>query len=148
MITMKDAIAIKVTPERIEEWLLDIDKHYQEWHPEHVKWVNLDGSLEEGSTFYFEEYLDGRLIKSKCRITRLERNDKTTMEFRGLSIHERLLGVRGSLLVEPTGDGCMVTATISLRFGWLVSRVFKKMGQAIQKHMKEEGENLKRILES
>ena len=40
----------------------------------------------------------------------------------------------------------MFTATLSLRFGWLISIFFKGMVEVVKKHMKEEGENLKRLL--
>ena len=148
MLTLKDSVLIEATPGEVEEWLRNIDKHYREWHPDHVKWVNLDGGLDEGDRFYYEEYLHGRLYKSRCLITRVERNDKAVIEFKGLSVPDRLLGVRGSFVIEPEGDGCVVTATISLRFGRLISTLFKGIAGDLQRHMKEEGESLKRLLET
>ena len=70
------------------------------------------------------------------------------IEFKGLSVPDRLLGVRGSFVIEPGGDGCVVTATISLKFGRLISTLFKGIADDLQRHMKEEGESLKRLLEA
>ena len=36
---------------------------------------------------------------------------------------------------------------LSFRFGWLFSKLAKNRVEAIKKHMKEEGENLKILLE-
>ncbi|RJP30043.1 MAG: SRPBCC family protein [Actinobacteria bacterium] len=148
MLTLKDTVEIGAEPQVIEDWLRNIDLHYREWHPDHIKWVNLDGILDEGKTFYYEEYLGSRILKSKCRITRLQRNGEIVIAFKGLAIHERILGLGGSFVIAPRDESCLVTATISLRFGWLITRLFKGMVEAIQTHMREEGENLKRILES
>jgi len=147
MITLEDSIEIKASPDRIEDWLRNVDKHYREWHPDHVKWVNLEGTLDEGSTFHYEEYLNGRIYKSKCKVTSITRNQRTVIEFVGLPLLDRILGVGGSFIIEPKEGACVVTAAISLRFGWLISRLFSGTVEAIQIHMKEEGESLKRILE-
>jgi len=44
-------------------------------------------------------------------------------------------------------DHCVFTATLSFRFGWFFSRFAKSRIKAIEMHMKEEGENLKKLLE-
>ncbi len=147
MITLKDSIEIKTTPEKVEEWLRNLDKHYKEWHPDHVRWINVTGGLGESDTVYFEEYLHGKLHKAKCKITKIERNKKGVIEFKGLPFRDQVLGEKGSFIIEPKGDSCIFTATLSFRFGWLISTFFKEMIEAVKKHMKEEGENLKRLLE-
>lgn len=148
MLTLKDSILIEASTDAVEEWLLNIDRHYAEWHPDHVRWVNLDGALGEGKTFYYEEFLHGRLYKSKCAITRLARGDGAVVEFKGLSLVDRVLGVGGSFIIEPRGGRSMVTATINLRFGRLVPLLAGGIVRDLERHMKEEGESLKRILES
>lgn len=147
MITLEDSIEINAAPKEIEEWLLHIDEHYRDWHPDHVKWVNLDGSLDEGKTFYYEEYLHGSLYRSKCLITRVERNGGAVIEFVGMSLLDKLLGVRGSFVVQPRGEGSVATATISLRFGRLIRTLAGGILEDLERHMKEEGQSLKRILE-
>ncbi len=145
MITLVDSVRIEANPGEVERWLLEIEGHYREWHPEHVKWVNLDGELAEGRRFYYEEYFKGRLYRSRCLITRIERDGSTLIEFKGLSLVDRIGGVSGSFRIEPDGGGCVVTATINLRPGWLARLI--GLAQAIERHMEEEGANLKRLLE-
>lgn len=110
--------------------------------------MNLDGDLEKGKTFYYEEYLHGRIYKSRCRITRTRRNEGALIEFKGLSILDRILGIRGSFAVEPKGGRSIVTATISLRPGRLIKVFAGGIVEDLKRHMKEEGESLKEILES
>lgn len=147
MITLKDTIEIKTTPDKIAEWLRNVDKHYKDWHPDHVRFVKVTGGLEVGNIFYFEEYLQGKLYKGRYRITKIEENKKRVVEFKGLSFLDRIFGTKGSFIVESMENSCLFTATHSLRFGWLISRLFKGLIKAMEKHMKEEGENLKRLLE-
>jgi len=147
MLTLEDSIEIAAPPERVIDWLMHIDEHYAEWHPDHVQWVNLDGELDEGRTFYYEEYLHGRLYKSRCRITRVERDDGAVIEFEGLSVLDRILGVRGSFVVVPSGDGCVATAVIQLRFERLAPLLAGGIIADLQQHMEEEGLALRRLLE-
>jgi len=54
---------------------------------------------------------------------------------------------KGSFLIEPKGKSCLFTATLSFRLGWLFSTFAKGRVEAVKKHMKEEGKNLKKLLE-
>ncbi|MCK5311342.1 MAG: hypothetical protein KAJ62_04495 [Desulfobacteraceae bacterium] len=53
--------------------------------------------------------------------------------------------------IEPKGETCIFIAAGTFRVGWLVRTFAKKKFEqgllSIRRHMKEEGENLKRILE-
>ena len=52
-------------------------------------------------------------------------------------------------IIEPKGkNGSIFTATGSLRVGPLFEKLGKKQIEATKQHMKEEGENIKRALES
>jgi hypothetical protein len=53
----------------------------------------------------------------------------------------------GSFIIEPRGESCIFTATLSFRMGWLFSTFAKDRVDAIKRHMREEGEGLKRISE-
>ena len=145
MITLKDTMEIKTTPDRIFDWLKNQDKHYLEWHPDHVKcrWVK-GKPVEEGSIFYVEEYLHGKLHKLKFLITKIEPNRK--IEFK-LLFPMSIICPTGSFIIESREKRCIFTATLSFRFGWLFSKLAKNRVEAIKKHIKEEGENLKRLLE-
>jgi hypothetical protein len=53
--------------------------------------------------------------------------------------------------IEQKGETCVFKASGIFRHGWLIKTFFKKhLDQnlaSVKKHMKEEGKNLKRILE-
>jgi hypothetical protein len=73
------------------------------------------------------------------------------IEFIPLSRFLRIYFPRNTFTIEPRGDACIFTASGCLRVGRL-AKVFAKQKiehglSSVSKHMKEEGENLKRILE-
>lgn len=144
MVSVKSSIKIRTTPDEIFKWLKNLDKHYREWHPDHVKWINETGNLDEGNISYYEEYLHGELHKSKAKIIDVVENER--IEFANL-FPMGIICPKGSFIIERKGDDCVFTATLSFRFGWLFSRFAKSRIKAIEMHMKEEGENLKKLLE-
>jgi hypothetical protein len=143
MLLIEHSIKIDTTPDKIFEWFNDLPNNYKSWHPEHVtaKWVKqveegagtvfyaeqkLDGD-RGGYTFTVTEYIHGRLIVYKPAFPR------------SLNL------TQGAFIVEPLEDGCIFTATFRFRFGFLMSDTLK---EEIEIHIGEEGENLKRLLES
>jgi len=100
--------------------------------------------LEEGSVLYIEECLHGKLHKMKFLGTKVESNER--IEYK-LLFPTSIICPRGSFIVEPKGQSCIFTATLSFRFGTIFSRFAQPRVEALKKHMKEEGENLKRLLE-
>jgi hypothetical protein len=144
MITLKDSIEIKITPEKIEEWFKGLDKHYLEWHPDHFKFVKVTGGMDEDDIFYFEEYLHGKLHRTRSKITKIEKNK--SIEYKNL-FPTSIICPKGSFILEPKGESCIFTATVSLRFGWFISKLAKNRLKAVRQHMVEEGQNLKEIIE-
>ncbi len=141
---LKNSIEIKTTPDKIFKFLTNLDKHYQEWHPDHVKYVKETGGVNEGDIVYYEEYYQGKLYKARSKITKVEINK--IIELKPL-FPMSIVCKRHSFIIEPKGEGCVFTATASFRFGWLISKLAKSRLEAVKTHIKEEGENLKRLLE-
>ena len=54
---------------------------------------------------------------------------------------------KGSFILEPREKSIIFTAKLSFRFAWLFSKLTKNRVKVIKTHMKEEGENLKKLLE-
>ena len=51
-------------------------------------------------------------------------------------------------IIEPVGEGnCTFTATIKARMGPLSRRLSRRQLEGVNRHMKEEGENLKATVE-
>lgn len=148
MAALKDAIEIKTTPERIFNGLITVfssQELYTKWHKDHVKCQWIRGkSFEEGSILYAEEYLHGKLHKMKFLSIRFVPNRR--IEYR-LLFPMSIICPRGQFSVEPRGGGCIFTAALTIRFGCLFSKLAKGTMEAMNNHMKEEGENLKKLLE-
>jgi len=149
MITLKDSIEIKATPERVFKCLIQrfqSKENYQAWHPEHVdiRWIKGE-PLKEGSVIYAEEYLHGHLHKLKFRVTKMVRNKE--IKYRAL-LPFLLLAPENAFIIEPKGKGNSIfTATGLFRGGPLFEKFWKNQIEATKRHMKEEGENLKLALE-
>ena len=153
MITLKDSIEVEATPEEVFNWFvqrLQDKESYQAWHPDHVdiRWIRGE-PLQEGSVLYAEEYLHGVLHKLKFRIRKVV--PTRLIEYRSL-FPLSLLAPGNSFIIEPKGEGrCMFIAQGSLRIPrWLFERMHPKHKgkiDATERHMREEGENLKRAVE-
>ncbi|MBN1288073.1 MAG: SRPBCC family protein [Actinobacteria bacterium] len=152
MLTIGNSVEINASLDTVEKWLLDMEKHYKEMHPEdHVRWENLSGTFEVGSILVAEEYLKGKLYKSRMKITRIERNGKLVTGYRSISFPYILLGTKGFEILEPGGSGGTIYRYgVTFRLGW-VMKLFDRLtgaASAMQKHMEEEGVNMKGIIES
>jgi hypothetical protein len=150
-IVLKHSIDIKTTPEKIWEFFLNIEQNYQKWHPEdHVtlRWIK-GKPWEEGSIVYSEQYAHGKLHKLKYVITRVI--PKREIEFCPLSRFLRIYFPKNRFIIESKGQYCSFTAELYLKVGWLVRKLAGKKLEAgiasAERHIKEEGENLKKILE-
>ena len=151
-VVITHSIEIKTTPERIFDFFRNLDDAgYRVWHPEdHVSFRWRKGEpWEEGSVVHAEEYIHGKLHKLKFQVTKVVPNRR--IEFAPLSRFLRVYFPKNTFEVEPKGHACVFTASGHLRVGRLVKIFAKgKLEQGLasaSKHIREEGENLKRILE-
>jgi hypothetical protein len=154
VITLRDSIEIKATPEALFDWFKDLDKHFEEWHPNHKKFVKVTGGTDEGDIFYFEELVEGRWYKVKAKIDKLE---KSAQGWRiELVTSSRL--ARIIFVAEAREGGCIFThiesfglktPVIGRLMDFLMLKVFSSLFRfdLIQKDMEEDGQNLKRIFE-
>ncbi len=152
MITLKDSIEIKTTPDKIFNWFQNLDRHFTEWHPNHKKFVKVTGGMDEGDIVYFEECVDGKWYKVKGKITKIEKTE------RGWRVELKTLLAQLSFIVEAKEDGCVFTHIESFGFktpiigsliDFLILKVFDSSIRIdlIRKDMEEDGKNLKKILE-
>ena len=100
---------------------------------------------EEGSIAYAEEILGGKVCKIKMLCTNVEKYRKVEYKtFFSLSIFHP----NSDYIFEPKGQRCVFTAINRFK----IPKVFKKKVESLVKetetHIKEEGINLKKILES
>ena len=153
-LTVADSVEIKTTPENIFSILTSIvdDVSYRAWHKkDHVSFRWLEGRpWAEGSVMYAEEYIHGKLHKLQFRITKIVPNKK--IEYTPVSRFIRKLFPKNEFIIEQKGDSSLFTASGTYRVGWIGKTFFKKAIDksisSVKAHMKKEGENLKKILES
>lgn len=147
---LQESIKIKAKPKAIFQFFEEMEHNYSRWHLHHVlfRWVSGRG-VQEGNVFYFEEYIAGKLLKKRVVFTRVEpcRHIEFAPTFWLLKLFLPRLVFRIERDVEQDPDECMFVAQIQLRMGPLAARLNKRELDAVRKHMKEEGENVKRILE-
>jgi hypothetical protein len=150
MIRMQDRIRVRSSPEHLFTWLEAMPQEYTRWHPDHVSCRLLRGStLEVGAVAECKEYLHGKLHSMRFHVTRSDRPRRLDFRIAGLG--------EGSFELTPEGMETIFTAELGIGsraalVGALVDAVLRRLfaGRltAMRQHMKEEGENLKRIIES
>jgi len=147
---LKDSIEIKTTPEKIWDFLINLEKNYKSLHPEdHIlfKWTK-GKPMELGSQFYGEEVMGGKVVKIKGFICEVVPNRKSVLKY---SFPVSLVIAKGEMLIEPKGSSSVFTSISYLRAGNLSYKLSKKHMQKHvdihKKHVREEVENLKAILE-
>lgn len=148
MILLRDSIVIGAPPERVWAWLEHLPENYRAWHPAHVGCHYDHGtSLEVGTVLYVEERLHGRLHKLRLRATDV---------VPARALHYRSRGFRGAFLIEPSNGATRFTAelafgiqapVIGAALDAVLLRLLKRRLEALRTHMREEGGNLKRLLE-
>ena len=151
---LTDTIEINTTPERVFQFLTGIvdSKGYRAWHKkDHVAFRFIKGSpWTVGSVMVAEEYIHGKLHRLKFVVTKIVPNEK--IEYEPTSWLLRKYFPKNEFTIEAQGDSCRFIASGTYRIGWIGKTLLKKKLKQglsdIQRHMKEEGENLKRILEN
>lgn len=143
---LRHSIDIDAPPARVWEWIAGLAGHYTDWHPAHVSAEWERGAPNQvGSVLKAIEDLGGDREELRFEVTAVEPHHR--LEYRLLGPIGILLP-RGAFTVDPANGGARFVATISYRFGWLTEHVFRRRTAMLRAHMSEEGENLRRILES
>jgi hypothetical protein len=145
-IVLKDTIEINTTPDRIWEFWVNMDRNYKSWHPQdHIlfRWTR-GKPMEEGSIIYAEETVGGKLLKGKvtCMDVVPKRKFALVLPF------PRSLFVKYEYLIEPRGAKTAFTAFTYLKYPGFARRRIELAVEVGRKHVREEGENLKKILEA
>lgn len=153
MIVLKDSVTIKTTPAEVFNWFEHLDEHYLAWHPSHVSCRYLKKhTLETGAVLCIEETLHGKLHKLHFHITGVIPHQGFTYRVKP--------GVRGGFLFLEheleNEEGVDVEAKILIgcniplvcHFVDLVLQLFfSSRIKDLKQHMKEEGINLRNLLE-
>lgn len=157
MVTIIETTILATSPEAIWNFLTHIqDKdNYKVWHPQdHIIAKLLKGNPEqEGAIIYCEERLGRHLFKLRYKLTGTKRPHflqyKPTAPLSWLHLGKatfeiQKLNERESKLIATVtyGSGLPI---LSMLTDWMSERIVEHA--SITKHMREEGHNLKQILE-
>jgi hypothetical protein len=150
MISLRDSIEIHTTPSQLFDWMERMPQEYVSWHPDHVACRVLHGSLlEVGSVTECEEYLHGKLHSMRFRTSKVVPCKRVEFVIEGLG--------RGAFEAQASGDAVRFVAELDIGteapifgrlFDFIFLRLFKQRIESMKRHMAEEGQNLKALLES
>ena len=105
--------------------------------------------LQPGSEIECQEYLHGKLHTMRFCLTEIDPGRRIEYEIVGLG--------KGAFEVIPKGDKVEFVAELGLGFDFSIigsmadavfSMLFSRRLEAMRQHMREEGQNLKKIIES
>ncbi len=146
---LQDVIEVHASPSDVFDFFEGMDNaRYLGWHLDHkvFRWTRGKG-LVVGNEFYFEEVIAGKLLKKNVAFTRIE--DGGRIEFAPTSWLMRLFLPRLVFRLERIADRhYRFIAEIFLRVGPLAARLNKREVDAVREHMRIEGINLRRFVES
>lgn len=148
--TLLHEVDVKTSPEKIWDFLINIDKNYSAWHPtDHILFQWTKGEpFERGSTFYAEQYMMGEKVKYNGKITACIPGKNITMTF---SFPLSLIIEKIEMIIEDHGSYSTFKHVTYMKFKLLSRPIFKKrnirMLNDMDAHVKTEGENMKSILE-
>jgi hypothetical protein len=150
VIRLRDSIRIRTTPEQPFRWLESMPQEYVRWHPDHVACRVLKGSmLHVGTEVECKEYLHGKLHSMRFRLTRVDPGRRMEYRIAGLGEGAFEAVAKGEEIdfVAELGLGSDVPV-VGLLVDAILGSVFRRRLSAMRQHMLEEGQNLKRIIES
>jgi hypothetical protein len=146
MILSETSPFIRATPSTIFAFFAQMDANYLRFHPDHVEFRWLDPpALQPGVRFYFAERVGGKLLKKTVAFTRVE--PPSLIEFAPTNVIFRFFLPRITFRISSTAEGITVTQEIQLRIGPLATWLNRRELDAVRLHMRQEGDNLKRLLE-
>lgn len=149
--TLVHEVNIKTTPDRIWDFLINIEQNYKAWHPsDHILFQWTKGkAFETGSIFYAEQYMMGEKVKYNGRISESVQGEKITMTF---SFPLSLITEKIEMIIENHDTYSTFKHISYMRFKFLSRTIFKKqnikMLNDMDSHIKTEGEKMKEILEN
>lgn len=138
---------ISAPAERIFAFFENMETNYTRWHPDHIafRWLQ-QGRQAIGNRFHFEERIHGQHVKRVMRYTKVEKD--RLIEFVPDNALIRFFLRRVSFVIEPMERQCRLTQEVQIRIGPIGKRLNRAGLAAVEGHMREEGENLKAIIEA
>jgi len=142
MARLADTVVVEAPTSQVWGWLLGLADHYRAWHPEHLGADWVEGSPNRvGSVLRVTERLHGRPHVLRVRVTELRPGERLAYRFLWPA---SLIARGGEFLLAPDDGRTLLTA--ALEFRWFAG-VLRERRAALARHLREEGERLKRLVE-
>ena len=149
-IKLTDRVVVEAPPERVWHWLEHMPDHFLRWHPDHLscRWCRGEG-FSPGAELEVVERLHGKAHRLRMRALSVEPGRRI--------VYRVFPGLDGSFELAPEGQGTALTATLRMGVNWpvigplidlLLSRAIGGRIEAIRRHQREEGQNLKALIEA
>lgn len=132
---------LATSAERVVAFFEHLDRHYLEWHPDHIAFVWIDGDHHDA--FRFDETIGRWRIAMRMRIVRTAGGRHVTC--RPISPWLRLVAPWMSFDVSDAGEGSLYVHRIKLRLGPLRPLLRKTLLNPLRRHMREESAYLDRL---
>ena len=152
-IVITESIEIKTTPEKVFNYLTSIvnDEGFKKLNSNNVSFRWTKGQpWKLGSVAHAEKYLHGKLHKFEFIITQITPNKH--IEYMPTSKLMRMIFPKKEFVLENKNGHCFFNSSATVRIGWIGKTFFKKAIDEglsnFRMYLKEEAENLKRLLET
>jgi hypothetical protein len=152
VIQIKQITPVAASPAEVWKLFREMDRHYEDWHREHLRWRWLDGEpLAVGTVWFADEYFDW--LRLSCRFFVTSSEPERGFAFR-IGLPNSLVRSGGSFTFEPMpGGGTEITEEFHFGFETplirplvdVLLRLALPLG-AFRRHIHEEGEGLVRLL--
>ncbi len=150
MISITDVVTIRNSPETIYTWFEGLEDNYRDWHPDHIRCRCLTGiALAKGTVYRMDDMDEGDRMSFRLTITDSQKNKYWK--------YKSGILIKGWFTISEHCEVSEVEAGVSLGWnigGWIGRQIDHVLGyfmneqlSKIQKHMVEEGSNMKRIME-
>ncbi len=148
--TLEHKVVIKTSPDRIWDFLLNIEENYTTWHPkDHIlfRWTK-GAPFVAGAEFYAEQLMMGRKVKYNGQVTESIPGEKITMRF---SFPLSLVTDKIEMHIENHDAFTTFKHLSYMRFRFLSRTIFKnrniKMLYDMDAHVLTEMQQMKNLLE-
>ncbi len=138
---LTESAVIKAPPDRLVAFFETLDRHYLDWHRDHVSFTWLDPNR---GSFHFVERIGRWTLDMRMHITRSA--DGRLATCRPQSVLLALVFPWMTFEVTPETDGARYTHRINLRLGalrWLLGRTLLN---PLRRHMHVESSNLAKLV--
>ena len=152
MISLTQVTPLPAAPERVWRLFEEMDAHYSDWHPEHLRWRTLRGQpLARGTVWFADEWVGPLRISTRFFVT--DSQPPTFFSYR-IGFPSSLGRAGGSFRFVPKGEAeCELIQEV--HFGFSVPVLGSQLDRVLRlalpvgemgRHMREEQENLVGLL--